>query len=60
MEVNMSDFDPTLPTSREKQLIEAIEDILDAVGALSNFSEFHNVLNIDDDRAREILALIGR
>lgn len=39
-------------------LKEALRDVLDSVGALSNISEFPNVLNISEERGREILELL--
>lgn len=39
-------------------LKEALRDVLDAVGALTNISEFPNVLNISEERGREILELL--
>ncbi|MDD9396373.1 Lar family restriction alleviation protein [Staphylococcus aureus] len=41
------------------RLIEALEDILDAVGALTNVSEFPNCLNLPEERGREILDLLA-
>lgn len=37
-------------------LLEALTDVLDAVGALTNVTEFPNVLGIPEERGAEILA----
>lgn len=42
------------------ELVEALEDVLDSVGALSNLSEFPNCFGITEDRGREILAALAR
>jgi len=43
----------------DARLVEALRDILDAVGALTNVSEFPNCLNLSEERGREILALLA-
>lgn len=42
------------------ELLDALLDVLDNVGALSNVSEFPNCLNTDIERGREILAIIAK
>lgn len=41
-----------------QNLKEALRDVLDSIGALSNISEFPNVLNISEERGKEILELL--
>lgn len=41
-----------------QNLKEALIDVLNSVGALTNISEFPNVLNISEERGREILELL--
>ena len=42
------------------ELLEALVDVLDSQGAMTNVSEFPNCLNMTEDRGREILALIAK
>ena len=41
-----------------QNLKDALIDVLNSVGALTNISEFPNVLNISEERGREILELL--
>lgn len=41
-----------------QNLKEALIDVLNSVGALTNISEFPNVLNISEERGREILEML--